>query len=260
MKHQHTDTRYSTTELLAVMCSRVMQDGDIIFAGVGVPLLGATLAQRLHAPTLTILFEGGIIGPFIQPGRLPLSTNEMRTAEKANMLVSPTDVLALLQRGYVDIGFIGGAQVDQFGNVNSSYIGSIHQPSPRLPGSGGGNDIASLSNTIVIMPHEKRRFVEHVDFITSPGYLRGGISRQEAGLPSGGTLNVITNYCIFQCDPETKRLSIQAIYPGVEMKQIFENMDFVPDISDAVATLNPPTTEELAILRELDPERTLLKQ
>jgi glutaconate CoA-transferase subunit B len=250
---------YSTSELLAVMCSRAMRDGQIVFAGVGVPLLGATLAQRRHAPTLTILFEGGIVGPFIRPGRLPLSTNEMRTAEKANMLSSPTDVLALLQRGYVDIGFIGGAQIDQYANVNSSYIGSAKRPAPRLPGSGGGNDISSLTNTIVIMPHEKKRFVSNVDFITSPGYLSGGDSRYNSGLVAGGVLKVITNLCLFEMHPRTRRLMVKTLYPGVTIEQVLENMSFEPEVSPSLEAVEPPSAEELAVLSELDPDRMYLK-
>jgi len=259
MGNHETDQTYTTSELLSVMCSRVMEDGKIIFAGVGVPLLGATLAQRRHAPTLTILFEGGIIGPFIQPGRLPPSTNEMRTAEKANMLLSPTDVLALLQRGYVDVGFIGGAQIDQYANVNSSYIGNFRQPSTRLPGSGGGNDISSLAETIIIMPHDKKRFVENVDFITSPGYLTGGSSRSASGLVSGGVLKVITNLCIFDCHPITRRLVVRALHPGVTINTVLENMSFRPDIPDNLGASEPPTAEELVALRALDPTRIYLK-
>jgi glutaconate CoA-transferase subunit B len=250
---------YSTSELLSVMCSRAMHDGQIIFAGVGVPLLGATLAQRRHAPSLTILFEGGIIGPFIRPGRLPLSTNEMRTAEKANMLLNPTDVLALMQRGYVDVGFIGGAQIDQYANVNSSYIGSVKQPAPRLPGSGGGNDISSLTNTIVIMPHERKRFVTSVDFITSPGYVSGGDSRNDSGLVVGGVLSVITNLCLFDTNPKTRRLTVKALYPGVSIDEVLGNMSFAPDISPTLETVDPPMGDELAVLRELDPDRIYLK-
>ena len=254
-----TSEAYTTSELLSVMCSRVMTDGLIVFAGVGVPLLGATLAQRRHAPSLTILFEGGIIGPFIQPGRLPPSTNEMRTAEKANMLLTPTDVLAMMQRGYVDIGFIGGAQIDQYANVNSSYLGDYRRPSTRLPGSGGGNDISSLAETIVIMPHERKRFVETVDFITSPGYVSGGSSRRESGLIAGGVLEVITNLCIFDCHPETRRLSIRALHPGVTIDMVLDNMSFRPEIPGDIAVSQPPSSEELTILRGLDPTRMYLR-
>src|SRR5215472_4362814 len=134
-------SNYTTSELLAVMASRLLKDGQVVFAGVGIPLLAATLAQRLHGPGLTILFEGGTIGAFVEPGQLPPSTNEQRCTRRANMVLSSTDVLLLLQRGYIDIGFMGGAQIDQFGNLNSSFIGDPQHPATRLPGTGGGNDI-----------------------------------------------------------------------------------------------------------------------
>ena len=249
---------YTTPELLSVMCARAMSDGQIIFAGVGVPLLGATLAQKLHAPSLTILFEGGIIGPFIRPGRLPPSTNEMRTAEKANMLLSPTGVLALLQRGYVDIGFIGGAQIDQYANVNSSYIGPYEAPKVRLPGTGGGNDIASLADTIIVMPHNKMRFVENVDFITSPGYCTGGQSRRESGLPAGGVKRVITDLCLFECRGSDNRLTVTTLHPGVTRQNVLDNMDFQPDFAENLDESRPPEERELEILRNLDPDHMYL--
>ena len=127
----------------------------VVFAGVGIPLLAATLAQRLHCPGLTILFEGGVVGAFIEPGKLPPSTNDQRCTARANMVLGSADVLLLLQRGYVDVGFMGGAQIDQYGNLNSSFIGDPKNPKTRLPGTGGGNDIASLTNMIVAMKHEK---------------------------------------------------------------------------------------------------------
>lgn len=250
---------YTTSELLAVMCGRAMVDGQIIFAGVGVPLLGATLAQNGHAPRLTILFEGGIIGPFIQPGRLPPSTNEMRTAEKANMLLNATDVLALLQRGYVDIGFIGGAQIDRYGNVNSSYLGDPANPATKLPGSGGGNDISSLVETIVIMPHERKRFVEKVDFVTSPGFLTGGESRSRSGLSHGGVRQVITNLCTFDFTEDDRRLRLQSLHPGVTLDEVLANMSFEPEIPATVDATEPPRPDELAFLRRLDPDRMYLK-
>ena len=167
------------------MAARLLKDGQIVFAGIGVPLLAATLAQHQFAPHLTILFEGGTIGPRIVPGELPPSTNEQRCTRRANMVLPITDVLLLLQRGYVDVGFMGGAQIDRFGNLNSSFIGDADNPKTRLPGTGGGNDISSLTNMIVAMKHEKRRFVADVDFITSPGWVKGRRSRAEAGLPRG---------------------------------------------------------------------------
>src|SRR6516162_1158702 len=126
---------HTASELLAVMSARLLRDGQVVFAGVGIPLLAATLAQRLHAPGLTILFEGGVIGAFIEPGKLPPSTNEQRCTRRANMVLGSTEVLLLLQRGYIDIGFMGGAQIDQYGNLNSSFIGDPQHPTTRLPGT-----------------------------------------------------------------------------------------------------------------------------
>jgi glutaconate CoA-transferase subunit B len=240
------------------MSSRILEDGKVLFAGVGIPLLAATLAQRMHAPHLTILFEGGVVGPYIQPGKLPPSTNESRTARKANMVPSPTDVLALLQRGYVDYGFMGGAQVDQYGNLNSSFIGDPAHPKVRLPGSGGGNDIASLTKMIVAMPHEKKRFVEKVDFITSPGYLDGGTSRHDSGLITGSMHKVITDLCILGFDEESKRMKLEALHPGVKVEQVLENMGFEPVLPGEVGATEPPTEEELGILNEIDPDRMYL--
>src|ERR1700739_2240423 len=188
---------YTASELLAVMSARLLRDGQVVFAGVGIPLLAATLAQRLHAPDLTILFEGGVIGAFIEPGKLPPSTNEQRCTRRANMVLGSTDVLLLLQRGYIDVGFMGGAQIDQYGNLNSSFIGDPERPTTRLPGTGGGNDIASLTQMIVSMRHEKRRFVDKVDFVTSPGFLVGGDSRRRAGLGRGGMHRIVTDLGLF---------------------------------------------------------------
>src|SRR6266849_8833201 len=173
---------YSAAELLTILSARQLSDGQVVFAGVGIPLLAATLAQRLRCPGLTILFEGGVIGAFIEPGKLPPSTNDQRCTKRANMVLGSADVLLLLQRGYVDVGFMGGAQIDQYGNLNSSFIGGPGRPATRLPGTGGGNDIASLAQMVVAMKHEKRRFVGQVDIITSPGFIRGGTSRRDAGL------------------------------------------------------------------------------
>src|SRR5207245_2962381 len=135
-------------------------DGQVIFAGVGIPLLAATLAQRTRCPGLTILFEGGVIGAFVEPGKLPPSTNDQRCTKRANMVLGSAEVLLLLQRGYVDVGFMGGAQIDKYGNLNSSFIGDPDDPKTRLPGTGGGNDISSLTHMMVGMKDEKRRFDE----------------------------------------------------------------------------------------------------
>jgi len=245
---------YTASELLAVMSARILGDGNVVFAGVGIPLLAATLAQRLHAPGLTILFEGGVIGPFVVPGELPPSTNEQRCTRRANMVLPITDVLLLLQRGYVDVGFMGGAQIDKFGNLNSSYIGDAAHPRIRLPGTGGGNDISSLTQMIVTMKHEKRRFVENVDFITSPGFITGGTSRAESGLPAGGMFKVVTDLAMLGFDGVTREMKVEALHPGVTLDQVRENTGF--DIqAKHVNTTEPPTYRELTVLRELDPEQ-----
>src|SRR6195256_2114706 len=172
-------SHHTASELLAILSARQLKEGQVVFAGIGVPLLAATLAQRLRCPGVTILFEGGVIGAFVEPGKLPPSTNDQRCTKRANMVLGSADVLLLLQRGYVDVGFMGGAQVDQYGNLNSSFIGDPAHPKTRLPGTGGRNDIASLAHMIVAMKHEKRRFVETVDFVTSPGWLSGSTSRHD---------------------------------------------------------------------------------
>ena len=249
-----TETKdFTASELLCVMSARALEDGQVVFAGVGIPLLAATLAQRLHAPGVTILFEGGTIGPHVVPGQLPPTTNEQRCTRKANMLVSITEVLLLLQRGYVDVGFMGGAQIDQYGNLNSSYIGSADDPSVRLPGTGGGHDISSLTRMIVAMPQEKRRFVERVDFITSPGYIRGGTSRRDSGLIAGGMYRVVTDLAILGFDDDTGRMRVEALHPGVTPEQAQENTGFELIIDSSVGTTEPPTEEELAALRDPAP-------
>jgi glutaconate CoA-transferase, subunit B len=249
------DLSTTASELLAILSARQLKDGQVVFAGVGIPLLAATLAQRLRCPGLTILFEGGVIGAFIEPGRLPPSTNDQRCTARANMVLGSAEVLLLLQRGYVDVGFMGGAQIDQYGNLNSSFIGHPARPKTRLPGTGGGNDISSLTAMIVAMKHEKRRFVEHVDFITSPGWLRGRTSRCESGLGTGGMFRVVTDLAVFDFDEEMRRMRAIALNPGVSCEQVQANtgfpLAFVPDLH----VTEPPSAEELAMLRYLDPDR-----
>ncbi len=246
---------YTAGELLAILSARQLKDGQVVFAGVGIPLLAATLAQRLQCPGLTILFEGGVIGAFIEPGKLPPSTNDQRCTTRANMVLGSAEVLLLLQRGYVDVGFMGGAQIDQYGNLNSSYIGDPKKPKTRLPGTGGGNDISSLTNMIVAMKHEKRRFVEHVDFITSPGWIKGKQTRSEAGLLAGGMYRVVTDLAVFGFDETTRRMTPLALNPGVTREQVQENTGFKLEFSHDTGVTEPPTEHELSTLRMLDPER-----
>jgi glutaconate CoA-transferase subunit B len=242
------------------MSARFLEDGKIVFGGAGMPLISSILAQKTHAPKLTILFEGGVIGPHIEPGKLPPSTNEQRCARRGNMLLSITDVLLLQQRGYVDYGFLGGAQIDQYGNLNSSFIGDPDHPKVRLPGTGGANDIASLASKILVsMHHEKKRFVEKVDFITTPGYLQGGDSRAKAGLPVGGVYKVITHLGVFDFDEETKKMRVEALHPGASLDEVKKRTGFELVVPDNIPNTEPPTEEELRILRILDPDQRYTK-
>lgn len=236
------------------MSARALRNGNVVFGGAGLPLVSAILAQNTHAPHLTILFEGGVIGPRVIPGKLPPSTNEARCAWGASKVLSITDVLLLMQRGYVDYGFLGGAQIDQFGNLNSSFIGDPDEPKVRLPGTGGANDIASMTRVIVAMRHEKRRFVERVDFITSPGFLSGGRSRKQAGLISGGAHLVVTDLGVMDFDRKDGRMRLKSLHPGVAVERIRESTGFELKIPDRLRRTKPPTAKELSRLRELDPD------
>ena len=252
--------QFTSAELLAIMGSRQLRDDTTVFAGVGVPLLAAALAQQRHAPKLTMVIEGGIIGPQIAPGRLPVSTNEMRAGHRATMLPGITDTFLFAQRGFLDYGFMGGAQIDQHGNVNTSVLGPDYwKPKVRLPGTGGANDIASLCKEVIILTaHEKRRFVARVDFVTSPAWLDGGDSRRRAGLPFGGVSRVVTTLGVFGFDPETRRMRLDALHPGVTREQVREQTGFSLLEAPEVSVTEPPTADELAMLRALDPERRFL--
>src|ERR1700759_2234248 len=243
--------RYTASEILAILSARQLQDGQVVFAGIGVPLLAATLAQRTRCPALTILFEGGVVGAFVEPGKLPPSTNDQRCTKRANMVLGSADVLLLLQRGYVDVGFRGGAQIDQFGNLNSSFIGDPAAPKTRLPGPGGGNDISSLTNMIVAMKHEKRRFVENVDFITSPGWITGGDSRAKSGLPTGGMFRVVTELAVFSFEDAERRMKVAALNPGVTREEVQDKTGFELIFDGDLAVTEPPSEHELSTLRLL---------
>jgi glutaconate CoA-transferase subunit B len=247
-------------ELLAVMGSRQLKDDTTVFAGVGVPLLAAALAQQRHAPRLTMVIEGGIIGPQIRPGRLPVSTNEMRAAHRAQMLPGITDTFLFAQRGFLDYGFMGGAQIDQYGNINTSVVGTDYwKPKVRLPGTGGANDIASLCREVFILTaHEKRRFVPRVDFITSPAWLDGDGARRRAGLLFGGVSRVVTTLGIFGFHPDSKRMRVEALHPGVTLDQVRAETGFELLTAPDVGVTEPPDDDELAMLRALDPERRFL--
>jgi len=249
----------SVNELLAVMGARELRDGQTVFTGVGAPMMATALALRRHAPRLTMVVEGGIVGPEWKPGWLPISTNEMRAAYRAQMLPAITDIFLMAQRGFLDVGFIGGAQIDRYGNLNTSAIGTYARPKVRLPGSGGANDIISLCREVIILTaHEPRRFVDAVDFVTSPGFLTGGDSRQRSGLLWGGVSRVVTTLGLFGFDPASRRMRLDAVHAGVTVDEVRAQTPFELLVADAVATTAPPSEDELAVLRALDPGRQFL--
>jgi len=244
---------YRPTELLATVASKLLEDGKSVFVGTGLPMIAGMLAQRTHAPNLLIIFEAGGIGPRVPV--LPISVGESRTFYEAAAASSMHDVMSLSQAGYVDYGFLGAAMIDMYGNINTTVIGEHDHPRVRLPGSGGANDVGSFSwRTIITMRQEKRRFLQKVDFITTPGYLTGPGAREKAGLPAGtGPYRVITQLGLYGFDEDTKRLKLLAVHPGVTVEQVQENSEFEILIPDHVDTTEPPTLEERRLLREIDP-------
>ncbi|MCF6192182.1 MAG: 3-oxoacid CoA-transferase [Candidatus Hydrothermae bacterium] len=246
---------YTRSELLIVTAARMMEDGKTVFVGTGIPMLAAMLAQRLHAPHLVAIFEFGGVGAQLE--RLPRAVGESRTFFRAVAATGITDIMETAQRGLVDYGFLGGAQIDPFGNLNTSVIGEYTHPRVRLPGPGGGNEVGSLCwKTIILMKHEKRRFVEQVDFVTTPGYLKGPGQREQAGLPPDtGPYRVITDLAMMDFDPDTRRMRVIQLHPGVSREEVMENTGFTLLWADTVVPTSPPTQEELRLLREeIDPE------
>jgi glutaconate CoA-transferase subunit B len=246
---------YDRDELITITASRLLQDGRVVFAGVGTPLLASVLAQRTHAPHLSVVVEGGVIGAEIKPGDLPISTNEMRAGRRAMMLPGITDLFLYAQRGFFDYGFLGGAQIDPYGNINTSIIGPRDHPKLRLPGTGGANDIISLCRQIFLVTvHEPRRFVEKLDFITSPGNLDGPEGRRRAGLLFGKVTHVATDLALMTFHEETRRMQVTALQPGVDLEEVLEKTGFELLVPAHVERLEPPTPQELEILRSLEPE------
>jgi glutaconate CoA-transferase subunit B len=244
---------YTSTELMATVASRLLEDGKSAFVGTGLPIIASMLAQRTHAPNLLIIFEAGGVGPKVPI--LPISVGESRTFHQAVAATSMHDVMSWSQAGYVDYGFLGAAMIDMYGNINTTVIGEHAHPKARLPGSGGANDVGSFSwRTIIIMRQEKRRFMKKVDFVTTPGYLTGPGAREKAGLPAGtGPYRVITQLGLYGFDESTKRLKLLAVHPGVAIEQVQENSEFEILMPGTVETTQPPTEEQLRILREIDP-------
>ena len=246
---------YTPSELLICLASRVMEDESTAFIGTGIPMLAASLAQNMHAPNLIPIFEFGGTGAILE--KLPLAVGDMRTFNKGIAASGICDIMETAQRGFVEFGFLGGAQIDAYGNLNSTVIGDHAKPKVRLPGSGGANDVGSCCwRTIAIMRHDKRRFLEKIDFVTTPGYLDGPNAREESGLPKdSGPYRVVTNLCVMGYDDESKRMKLLSLNPGVTKEEVIENTGFELLFADEITQNQPPTAEELKILREqVDPD------
>jgi len=247
---------YNPSELLICTAARLMSDNTTAFIGTGIPMLAAALAQRMHAPNLVAIFEFGGMGAILD--KLPLAVGEENTFHRALAAAGILDMMETAQRGFVEFGFLGGAQIDMYGNLNSTVIGDHDHPKVRLPGSGGANDVGSHCwRTIAIMRHDKRRFMEKVDFITTPGYLTGSGARETAGLPPGtGPYRVVSNLGLMGFHPENKRMLLLATQPGISVQQVIDNTGFEMLIADPVEENPPPSSEELRILRdEIDKDR-----
>jgi len=251
-----SDPGYNPTELLICSSSRLMEDGATAFIGTGIPMLAAMLAQRMHAPNLVAVFEFGGTGAILE--ELPRAVGERRTFHRALAASGIRDVVEAAQRGFIEYGFLGGAQIDAHGNLNTTTIGDHDHPKVRLPGSGGGNDVGSHCwRTIAIMRHDKQRFVSKVDFITTPGYLQGPGAREAAGLPAGtGPYRVVTNLAVLGYQTQSRRKIVHATQPGATLDQVVENTSFELEVADHVDQAAPPSAKELSILRdEIDKDR-----
>lgn len=242
---------YTPTELMAIAASRVLRDDDVCFVGIGAPSLACNLARLTHAPNITLIYESGTVGA--RPDVLPLSIGDPELCETALVTVSVPEMFAYwLQGGRISVGFLGGAQLDRFANINSSVIGAYDRPSVRLPGGGGAPEIAALSReTYVVMAQSKRSFVERVDFVTSFGYGEGGDHRRRVGIATAGPTLVITDLCVMRPHPETKELTVSALHPGITRECVQDSTGWRVRFDDALAETEPPSERELHTLRDL---------
>src|ERR1700676_1463143 len=251
---------YNAMELMISCAARLLEDGRTVAVGTGAPCAAAMLAQHTGAPNLVILFEAGGVAPLLPT--MPISVGDSRTFYRGLMATSMSDIMETCQRGMVDYPFLGGAQIDAHGNLNSTQIGPDYaRPKVRLPGSGGANDLASLCwRILVVTNHDRRRFVEKVDFLTTPGYLTGCGAREAAGLPAGtGPYRVITDLAVLGYHPQTCRMQILSLHPGVTLEQVRAATGFDLEVAEPLAVTEPPREHELRLLRdEVDPHRYLL--
>ncbi|SEA21945.1 glutaconate CoA-transferase subunit B [Thalassobacillus cyri] len=244
---------YTTGELMVVAAAREIQDEEVVFVGMRLPMLAFAVAKRTHAPNVVGFYECGIVRDFPSE-QLLYTMGDTPNIEGAQWCTSTNHLMFLMQQGNVDCGFIGGAEIDRFGNVNTSYIGNHNNPKVKLPGSGGAADIAGLSNRLlVIMNHEKRRLTEKVDYITSPGAGEGGNWREEQGIPRGGIGSLITTLGVMRPGGNNE-LELASIHPGIALEEVKENTGWDLKAGNNLTETDPPKPEELDVIRSIDPD------
>jgi len=254
---------YTTVEYLICLAARLFEDRKTVFVGYGMPQIAAILAQKLYAPQIVQVYEYGAVGPEVVT---PFRRNMMADARNSYRAISWATMNPIIwqaQVGLIDYGVLGAAQMDPYGNINSTMIGGTYErPKKRFTGSGGGNEVASLCwRLVVLMNHERRRFLEQIAYVTSPGYLDGSPeARERAGLPRNtGPYRVITSMGVFDFPKETRRIRLIGTAPGVSKDDVLENMEFEPGVADEIEQLAPPRPEELELLRgEIDPDRVVI--
>lgn len=246
---------YTTDEMMTVAASRELRNGAVCFVGIGLPSEAANLARVTHAPDCFLIYESGTLGA--KPDVLPLSIGDGVLAEHADSVVSVPEVFNYwLQAGRVDVGFLGAAQIDRFGNINTTVVGPYDSPKVRLPGAGGAPEIAASAKEVIVMLRQKpRAFVERLSFVTSVGHRHGGGSREELGYAGKGPTVIITDLGILRPDPETKEFTLVALHPEATVEEAREATGWELKVADEVSTTDPPTDRELEVLRDLR-ERT----
>lgn len=247
--------KYSESELMICCAAREIKNGEVVFVGIGLPNIAVNLAKRIYAPDIKMIYEAGVFGA--NPRRVPLSIGDPCLATGSASVCSMSDIFMFyLQRGLIDVGFLGGAQIDKFGNINSTVIGDYKAPKVRLPGSGGACEISILAKRIIVIARQsKRTFPEKVDFVTSAGFLGGGKQRESLNVPGKGPQVVITDLGVYNFDRETREMALAFLHPGVEIERVKKNTGWNVRISDNLKVTEEPSEEEIKVLRELDPKR-----
>jgi acyl CoA:acetate/3-ketoacid CoA transferase beta subunit len=245
----------TTEELMVFAASKEVHDNEVALIGTGLPMIAAYLAKATHAPNTVLIFESGVMDT--RPRHIATGVGDFPLVNRAAKTSTLFDALSLLQLGEIDLGFLGAAEIDQYGNINTTVIGPYEHPKVRLPGSGGANDIASLAGRVVVIARHKRKtFPERVNYLTTPGFLRGAREREKAGLRGEGPRRVITNLGVFGFDEDTKRMKVVSLHPEVSPEQVQENTQFQMLFNDGetpVTEIPPP--DILQIIRELDKDR-----